>query len=179
MLYLPYLLLALATCTPCAALAPDISYAFNITDFQGHMLDLTDGNLQPFTPVQSYAPTNTNNQEWALISSQDARQLWEIINLGSNSILSHTTAFLKLKDPAHALHTQIVGSNQTLFWRMSFSTDGVARLTDADTGLALTTWPAAESYPSSPLTLEYADPTNERQAFRLRCIRGWSMPARC
>ncbi|KAJ6474410.1 hypothetical protein C8R47DRAFT_708800 [Mycena vitilis] len=151
MLFLSYALLTLSACTTRAALAPDISYAFNITNFQGHMVDLTDGNLQPLTPVQSYTPTNTSNQEWALISSQDARQLWEIVNLGSDSILSHTTAFLQLKDPARALHTQIVGSNQTLFWRMSFSSDGFARLMDADTGLALTAWPAVGNYPSSPV----------------------------
>ncbi|KAJ6556316.1 hypothetical protein B0H19DRAFT_1293364 [Mycena capillaripes] len=122
MLSLLYLLLAATSAANSAALSPRITYAFSIADFQGHMLDLTDGNPQPFTPVQSFTPANTTNQQWALISSQDARQLWEIANVGANSILSHTSALLK--KPGPAIHTQIVGSNQTLFWRIAFSSEG-------------------------------------------------------
>ncbi|KAJ7444660.1 hypothetical protein FB451DRAFT_1413058 [Mycena latifolia] len=112
------------------------SHAFSITDFQGRMVDLTDGNPQPFTPVQSFTPANTTNQQWALISSMDARQLWEVANVGGNSILSHTTALLA--KPGPAIHSQI--GNRSM-----------ARFTDADTGLALTAWLAVGNYPSSPI----------------------------
>jgi hypothetical protein len=71
----------------------------------------------------------TSLLQWALISSQDARQLWELANVGSVTILSHTTALLQ--KPGPALHSQIVGSNQTLFWRLASSFEGsryVARI---------------------------------------------------
>ncbi|KAJ7473293.1 hypothetical protein FB451DRAFT_1248933 [Mycena latifolia] len=176
MFHAVYFVLTLAATTLAESLSPRLrSYAFNITDFQGHLMDLTDGNPQPFTPVQSFTPANTTNQEWALISTMDARQLFEIVNVDSNAILSHTTALLKTPGPA--IHAQIVGSNQTLFWRLEDTPKGT-RLLDADTGLALTAWPAAGG-PSSPLTLEYPDPKNKRQVFRLRCVRGWSIPGPC
>ncbi|KAJ7849166.1 hypothetical protein B0H13DRAFT_1906335 [Mycena leptocephala] len=179
MLKLLYLLLTVAARARSAAVSPGITYAFRIEDFQGHMLDLSDGSPQPFTPVQSFTPADTTNQQWALISSQDARHLWELANVGSVTILSHTTALLQ--KPGPALHSQIVGSNQTLFWRLASSSEG-SRFTDAETGLALTAWPAGGDYPSSPrlqLTLEYADPKNKRQVFQLHCIRAWSMPGSC
>ncbi|KAJ7871943.1 hypothetical protein B0H13DRAFT_1895593 [Mycena leptocephala] len=150
--YILYLLLTLAARARNAAVSPGITCAFRIENFQGHVLGLSDGSPQPFTPVQSFTPTNTTNQQWALISSQDVRQLWELANVGSDTILSHTTALLP--KPGPALHSQIVGSNQTLFWRLASLSEG-SRFTDAETGLALTAWPAGGDYPSSP-GVEYA-----------------------
>ncbi|KAJ7462471.1 hypothetical protein FB451DRAFT_1495657 [Mycena latifolia] len=109
MLSLLYLLLVVVSACG-AVLSPRITYAFSITDFQGRMVNLTDGNPQPFTPVQSFTPANTTNQQWALISSMDARQLWEVANVGGNSILSHTTALLA--KPGPAIHSQIVSSRR-------------------------------------------------------------------
>ncbi|KAJ7033770.1 hypothetical protein C8F04DRAFT_1104153 [Mycena alexandri] len=174
---LSWCLLAIATSAVSAVnLSTSITYAFTISDFQGHMLDLTNGNNHQLTPVQSFTPANTTNQQWALISTQDARQLWELFNLGSNTIMSHTTAMLKRKGTA--IHAQIVGSNETLFWRLDNSPEG-SRFTDASTGLALTAWSAEEGYPSSPLTLEYASGENKRQIFHLHCMKALSIPGDC
>jgi hypothetical protein len=63
MLKLLYLLLTVAARARSAAVSPGITYAFRIEDFQGHMLDLSDGSPQPFTPVQSFTPANTTNQQ--------------------------------------------------------------------------------------------------------------------
>ncbi|KAJ7500678.1 hypothetical protein B0H11DRAFT_2275867 [Mycena galericulata] len=172
-----YLLLAGAQIAFVSAskLYPRISYAWSITDFQGHMVDLANGKADLFTPIQSFKPTNTTNQHWAIIYSQDAREVYEILNVGSNTIMSHTTALLK--KPGPAIHTQIVGSNLTSWWHLNFTKAG-ARLIDADSGLALTAWPAGpnKQYPSSPLTLEDSDPQNKHQVFNLTCIGGWSFP---
>ncbi|KAJ7728167.1 hypothetical protein DFH07DRAFT_1066448 [Mycena maculata] len=149
-------------------LSKRISYAYSIADFQGHMIDLSDGKAQLFTPVQSFAPANTTNQQgspiWALLYSQDARELYEVANVKSG-IMSHTTALLK--PPGPAIHAQI-------------KEPGAIRLLHRN-GLALTAWPAGgnKNYPSSPLTLEDEDPKNKRQVFHLTCLRGWSMPAEC
>ncbi|KAJ6596333.1 hypothetical protein DFH09DRAFT_1407495 [Mycena vulgaris] len=176
MLYIVYAILAVVRTACASILSPDITYAFNIVDFQGHLLDLTEGSNQLFTPVQSFTATNASNQEWALISSQDARQLFEIINVRSNTIMSHTTALLQTPGPA--IHAQIVGSNQTIFWGLEDTSKG-RRFIDADSKLALTAWPADAGNPSSPLTLERNDPKNKRQVFQLHCLRGWSIPSTC
>ncbi|KAJ7194422.1 hypothetical protein GGX14DRAFT_404691 [Mycena pura] len=143
-----YILLATASSATAAALSRRITYAFSISDFQGHMLDLSDGGVENYTPVQSFTPANTTNQQWALISSQDSRQLWEIHNVGSGTNMAHTTALLE--KPGPAIHAQVVGGNQTTWWRMSCSSEG-CRFSDADSNLALTAWPETAGYPSSPV----------------------------
>ncbi|KAJ7084593.1 hypothetical protein B0H15DRAFT_802355 [Mycena belliarum] len=152
--------------------APELrSYAYSITDFQGHRLDLVGGRAERFTP-------------WVIISSMDARQVYEVVSVAGRSVLSHTTALLTPAGPAPG--TQIVGGNETLFWRLQDAPDAGTRergadsgdarsLLDADTGLALTAWPAAGG-PSSPLTLEPADEKNARQVFNVTCLYSWSFP---
>jgi hypothetical protein len=63
MLKILYLLLTLAARARNAAVSPGITCAFRIENFQGHVLGLSDGSPQPFTPVQSFTPTNTTNQQ--------------------------------------------------------------------------------------------------------------------
>ncbi|KAJ7122396.1 hypothetical protein C8R44DRAFT_736086 [Mycena epipterygia] len=171
-----YILVAAVSVINAARLAPRVTYVYSIADFQGHMLDLSGGDLEAFTPVQSFTAANTTNQQWVLISTQDARQLYEIVNVGGTAtIMSHTTALLKTPGPA--IHAQIVASNETIFWRIAFASKAT-RFFDADSGLGLTAWPAAGGE-SSPLTLEYPDPKNKRQIFHLTCITGWSIPEGC
>ncbi|KAJ7127274.1 hypothetical protein C8R43DRAFT_699966 [Mycena crocata] len=149
------------------------SYAYSIMDYQGHFLDLSDGRKDLFTPVQSFTAANTTNQEWVIINSDDARQAYDIINAGSLTVLTHTTALLNIPGPA--IHAQIVGGNQTQWWRLA----STGQLIDASSGLALTAWPATHSYPSSPLTLEISNPKNKRQIFKLTCLYSWSFPGPC
>ncbi|KAJ7290311.1 hypothetical protein C8J57DRAFT_1705739 [Mycena rebaudengoi] len=173
MLHVLHLLITIASTVNAAVLAPRITYAWSITDFQGHLLDLAFGNTSLFTPIHSFTPTNKTNQLWAIIFSQDARQVYELVNVASNTIMTHTTALLT--PPGPALHTQIVGGNLTTFWKLE-SAGNSTRFLDEKSGLALTAWPAAKGSASSPLTLETSNSNNKGQLFRLKCIKGWSFP---
>ncbi|KAJ7273831.1 hypothetical protein C8J57DRAFT_1714881 [Mycena rebaudengoi] len=173
MLHILHFLIATASTVNAAVLTPRITYAWSITDFQGNMLDLADGNASLFTPVQSFTPTNTTNQQWAVISSQDARQVYELVNVASNTVMTHTTALLT--PPGPALHTQIIGGDLTTFWKLE-SAGNFTRFLDEKSGLALTAWPIANGSGSSPLTLETSNSNNQGQLFIMKCIKGWSFP---
>lgn len=58
-----YCLLAAVAAINAARLSPRVTYVYSIADFQGHMIDLSDGDLQDFTPVQSFTAANTTNQQ--------------------------------------------------------------------------------------------------------------------
>ncbi|KAJ7127281.1 hypothetical protein C8R43DRAFT_1028216 [Mycena crocata] len=166
-----YHLLATACLAYTATLSSaTLSYANSIMDFQGHFLDLSDGRSDRFTPVQSLRAANTTNQQWVIINSDDDRHVYDIANAGSFGVsLTHSTALLDIPGPA--IHAQIVGGyGKTQWWHLA----STGQLIDADSGLAVTAWPATHGYPSSPLTLEISDPKNKRQIFKLICLYSWN-----
>ncbi|KAJ7064134.1 hypothetical protein C8F01DRAFT_1229647 [Mycena amicta] len=175
---------------PVHILSKRSTYSFTISDFQGHQIDLHNGGRDNFTPVHSFATTQTKNQQWAIIYSMDARELYVLSNMASGTQMTHTTALLPGADvvyaPGPAMHAQIVGGSDGPFWWKLSSHNGSeagipagTRFIDNDSGLALTAWTAKRGYSSSPMTLETADPTNAQQAFRLTCVENLSLGGKC
>ncbi|KAJ7106334.1 hypothetical protein C8R44DRAFT_745403 [Mycena epipterygia] len=126
---------------------------FKITDFQGSMLDLTNGSSSSLTPwLFIYAAHGDENE-------------YRVVNAVGSSILSYATA----NSQGPAIHTQIVGNqNVSTNWDVVPVPKGSVNFIEKQTRLAVTAWPVGNGKSrSSPLTLETYDAGNPRQVFKL------------
>ncbi|KAF7325210.1 hypothetical protein MKEN_00565300 [Mycena kentingensis (nom. inval.)] len=174
-----------------ATSASAINYSWKISDFQGHFVDLHNGGRANFTPIHSFATdTGSKNQEWGLISNRATPLLYVAVNQKSSvgSQMAHTTGLVAgyTSPPGPpAVHAQVVGGTGKNFWwmldYMNATESAMAgfRFIDYESGLALTAWPAKKGFPSSPLTLEFLDVDNEKQAFNLTCVENISFGRPC
>ncbi|KAK7059934.1 hypothetical protein R3P38DRAFT_2838601 [Favolaschia claudopus] len=154
---------------PFAAAADILIY--KISDFQGRMVDLANGNANSLTPVHSYLATGEAQQNWQFIfAAHGDTGEYFISNAGvPSSALSYSTAILA--NGTAEKHVQIVGNRATdvratTFWELSLVDASTVSLREKKSGLAMTAWPAGESK-SSPLTLEEYNRTEPRQKFFL------------
>ncbi|KAF7318919.1 hypothetical protein HMN09_00227700 [Mycena chlorophos] len=125
--------------------------AFNLYDFQGHVLDLAN-TVNPLIS-QTLNPSPTLNQQWslALVNSGNYVLANGVSKPGQPVVVTWDTS----AGTTSPLFMQaIAGETTGLAFAVNCVNDTSAYLVDGATGLALSAWGALPGSTKSPITLE-------------------------
>ncbi|TCD66027.1 hypothetical protein EIP91_001880 [Steccherinum ochraceum] len=146
--------------------------AVNILDFQGRALDLTNGVANDFVPIQAFEFLNVFEQQWILTSTQSTgASPFKITNARTGSVLSYASANTPgLTSVGNVIRQQLMAhTSASTTFDVTFVGSGFT-ITEAATGLALTSWaadPQAASA-SNPLILDAAVANDRQQIFSIQ-----------
>ncbi|TCD68148.1 hypothetical protein EIP91_011426 [Steccherinum ochraceum] len=140
-----------------------------IFDFQGQVVDLSQGRTGDFVAISAYEVLNNDNQFWAVVAANNG--LFQLINPTANSIMSYASAPV-LGTGGLILHQQVMGhsvNDANTTWFINATANGSAMFIESSSGLALSSWPLnpQNSEVLVPLTLEEAN-GNPTQLFTIK-----------
>ncbi|KAJ7128484.1 hypothetical protein C8R44DRAFT_732827 [Mycena epipterygia] len=131
--------------------------------------DLANGVCGDFTPVQSYqVGAGFPNQEWLLTGGP---LTWQIVSANCNTFLAYPGAGPNSSPQIIVRAQTVTRKTATTSWQVSLVNPAVPTgpwtIIETASGAALTAWDhdGISVLPSSPITLEEANPSDTRQQF--------------